>query len=248
MKAGGVLRSGRADAAAVLVPPGRIREQAIVTLEEEEQHHLRVRRTDGGDALRVLDGAGGVADGRLIRQGKEFAVLIDAAWLEPKPAGFTLVVGAGDRDRFAWLVEKAAELGVSDLVPLTTERTRSVAAGIRPNHIVVLQRRARQAIKQSRAPWAPTIHPLRSIDEVAGDTSSVYRWLGDINGNPPPGLSPDGAITIVVGPEGGLTEPERTRFIDAGFFPVRLAPDLLRFETAALAAAAVVASQRLRRS
>jgi 16S rRNA (uracil1498-N3)-methyltransferase len=156
-------------------------------------------------------------------------------------------VGAGDRDRFAWLVEKAAELGVSDLIPLVTERTSSVAAGIRPTHVAALQRRARQAIKQSRAPWSPVIHPPRSIEEVTADTTSHHRWLGDVNGNPPPAVSPDGPMTVVVGPEGGFTPEERERFLVAGFTPVRLAPHLLRFETAALAAAAVVASQRPRR-
>jgi 16S rRNA (uracil1498-N3)-methyltransferase len=53
---------------------------------------------------------------------------------------------------------------------------------------------------------------------------------------------------VVVGPEGGLVPPEREAFLAAGFHRVRLAPGLLRFETAALAAAAVVASQRPRRT
>jgi 16S rRNA (uracil1498-N3)-methyltransferase len=246
-RGGGALRSGRGDLHAVLVPAGLLRGPGIVPLEEEERHHLRVRRGEEGERVLALDGAGTIAEGRLVRQGKDFAVRLEDVSREPRPPVFVLVVGAGDRDRFAWLVEKAAELGVSDLVPLVTERTRSVAAGIRPTHVAALQRRARQAIKQSRAPWSPVIHPPRSIDEVVSDaSSSAHRWLGDLNGNPPPAVSPDGAVTVVVGPEGGLTDPERERFLGAGFTAVRLAPDLLRFETAALAAAAVVASQRPR--
>ena len=247
MMAGGVLRSGRADPPAVLLPAGRLREGALAPLEEEERHHLRVRRAEEGDLVQALDGAGVVGEGKLVRQGKELALQVESVVRHPRPPAFMLVVGAGDRDRFAWLVEKAAELGVSDLVPLHTERTRSVAAGIRPTHIPALQRRARQAIKQSRAPWSPVIHPLRSVEEVAAATDSSSRWLGDLNGDPPPPISPDGAVTVVVGPEGGLTGEERARFLDAGFTPVRLAPDLLRFVPAALAAAAVVASQRPRR-
>ncbi len=220
----------------------------MVPLEEEERHHLRVRRAGEGEVVRVLDGAGGVAEGTLVRQGRDFAVQVDRVASVPKPPGFVLVVGAGDRDRFAWLVEKAAELGVTDLVPLLTERTQSVAAGIRVSHVAALQRRARQAIKQSRAPWSPVIHSPRSIEEVAGDFASTHRWLGDVNGNPPPAIEPENPVIVVVGPEGGLTEAERARFLASGFVPVRLAPDLLRFETAALAAAAVIASQRPRRS
>jgi len=67
-------------------------------------------------------------------------------------------------------------------------------------------------------------------------------------GEPPPELPPTAPLVVVVGPEGGLIPAEREMFLAAGFRRVRLAPDLLRFETAALAAAAVVASQRPRRS
>lgn len=242
-----MLRSPRSDPPAVLVPKGALREQVVIALEDEERHHLRVRRANEGDMVRLLDGAGAVADGKLLRQGKGLAVLVGGVSQVPQPTPFALVVGAGDRDRFAWLVEKAAELGVSDLIPLVTDRTGGVAAGIRPTHVAALQRRARQAIKQSRAPWSPVIHPPRSVDEVTTGTSSPHRWLGDVNGNPPPAVPPDGAMTVVVGPEGGFTPEERERFLGAGFAPVRLAPHLLRFETAALAAAAVVASQRPRR-
>ncbi len=242
-----MLRSVRSEPPAVLVPPGALLGAGRVELEEDELHHLRVRRAREGEALRILDGAGATALGRLVKAGRGFAVEVETVSREPRPPGFSLAVGAGDRDRFAWLAEKAAELGVSDLVPMESERTRSVAAGLRPSHIPALQRRARQAIKQSRAPWSPRIHPLRSVDEVARETGSPYRWLGEVSGISPPEVDPDGAMTVVIGPEGGLTEAEREVFLAAGFEPVRLAPDLLRFETAALAAAAVVASRRPRR-
>lgn len=235
---------------AILVPRGILRDGAIVNPEEEEWHHLRVRRASEGEAVLVLDGAGATAPGKLVKSGKGFAIAVGVVRHCPKPPSFTLIVGAGDRDRFAWLAEKAAELGVTDLVPLTSERTRSVAAGIRESHIAALQRRARQAIKQSRAAWSPVIHSPRSVAEAAGTSAGAEnapRWLGDVDADPPPPIPPDGSLTVVVGPEGGLTEPERGTFLEAGFTPVRLAPDLLRFETAALAAAAVVASQRPRR-
>ncbi|MGQ0701970.1 MAG: RsmE family RNA methyltransferase [Gemmatimonadales bacterium] len=232
---------------AVLVPAGTLQEQSTAELEEEEQHHLRVRRASEGQTVRVLDGAGALADGKLVRQGKSFTVAVGSVTHRPKPAPFLLAVGAGDRDRFAWLAEKAAELGVTDLVPLVTERTQSVAAGLRESHIPALQRRARQAIKQSLTAWCPVIHQPRPVAEVAAGAQESFRWLGDMNGDPPPAIPPDAALTVVVGPEGGLTPAERLVLLEAGFTPVRLAPDLLRFETAALAAAAVVASQRPRR-
>ena len=76
---------------------------------------------------------------------------------------------------------------------------------------------------------------------VAGE-----RWLADPEGESAPRSEPDDAVTVVVGPEGGLTQSEREAFQSAGYLPVRLGPYTLRFETAALAAAALVAQRRNR--
>ena len=248
MRAGGPWPPARIEMHAVLVAPGTLEPGAGLALDPEEQHHLKVRRAKEGERVRVLDGEGGVAEGRLLAARDGFEVAVEALRRVPPPPGFILVVGAGDKERFGWLAEKAAELGVTDLVPLKTERTRSVAAGIREGHVLALQRRARQAIKQSRAAWAPRVHPPESPAQAAERGKGPRRWLADARAESPPSVPPDEAITVVVGPEGGLIDSERLVFLAAEFAPVRLAPDLLRFETAALAAAAVVASQRPRRS
>ena len=190
---------------------------------------------------------GAVGDGKLVKLGGELGVEIGNVREVPLPPGFMLIVGAGDKERFGWLAEKAAELGVTVLAPLKTERTRSVAAGIREGHVAALQRRARQAIKQSGAAWEPMVIAPVDVRFAGTQGEAEYRWLADATGEPPPQLPPDVPLVVVVGPEGGLVPSEREVFLDAGFRRVRLAPDLLRFETAALAAAAVVASQRPRR-
>ena len=232
----------------MLAAPGALIVGAIVTLDEEERHHLRVRRAAPGERVRALDGMGSVAEGVLLKSGGDLAVRVERVELVPEPPRFMLVVGAGDKERFGWLAEKSAELGVTDLLPLKAERTRSVAAGIREGHLLALQRRARQAIKQSGAGWAPRVSPPVDVRFAAAQGDPQCRWLADATGEPPPELPPVAPLVVVVGPEGGLIPAEREVFLAAGFRRVRLAPDLLRFETAALAAAAVVASQRPRRS
>jgi 16S rRNA (uracil1498-N3)-methyltransferase len=184
----------------------------------------------------------------LFNAGGDWAVRIERVETVPAPPPFILIVGAGDKERFGWLAEKSAELGVTELFPLKAERTRSVAAGIREQHVQALQRRARQAIKQSGAGWAPAVGAPVDVKFAAAQGDPAFRWLADATGDPPPELSPAAPLVVVVGPEGGLIPEERSAFLDAGFRRVRFAPDLLRFETAALAAAAVVASQRPRRS
>jgi 16S rRNA (uracil1498-N3)-methyltransferase len=231
----------------VLAAPGTLQVGQTIPLDEEERHHLKVRRLADGQEVRALDGAGVVAQGRLVRNGAGLGLMVLTAHQVPAPPLFALLVGAGDKERFGWLAEKAAELGVTDLVPLKTERTRSVAAGIREGHVHALQRRARQAIKQSGAPWAPRVFAPIDVRTAAAQGVGDYRWLADPTGEPPPALPADAPLVVVVGPEGGFVLPEREAFLAAGFHRVRLAPDLLRFETAALAAAAVIASQRPRR-
>jgi len=232
---------------AVLAPAGALVPDGLVALDPEEAHHLRVRRAKAGEVVRVLDGAGKLADGRLVQGPEGFAVAVGAVREIPPPPRFTLIVGAGDRERFGWLAEKAAELGVTELVPLQSAWTRSVASRVRESHLAALQRRARQAIKQSRAAWEPRVHPPEGVSAAAARGGDSERWLADARAEPPGAIPAADALTVVVGPEGGLTEAERAVFVAAGFLPVRLAPGLLRFETAALAAAAVVASQRPRR-
>jgi 16S rRNA (uracil1498-N3)-methyltransferase len=230
-----------------LLAPGTMLRDSTVSLDEEERHHLRVRRATPGERVRLLDGAGLVGTGRLVKLGGELGVEIGEVREIPMPPGFMLIVGAGDKERFGWLAEKAAELGVTVLAPLKTERTRSVAAGIRDSHVAALQRRARQAIKQSGAAWEPMVIAPVDVKFAGTQGEPEYRWLADATGEPPPQLPPDVPLVVVVGPEGGLVAAEREVFLQAEFRRVRLAPDLLRFETAALAAAAVVASQRPRR-
>lgn len=232
----------------VLAAPGALVVGATVSLHEEERHHLRVRRAAEGERVRALDGAGTIAEGVLLRVGGDFAVRVERVQVVPAPPRFALVVGAGDKERFGWLAEKSAELGVTELLPLKAERTRSVAAGIREGQVLALQRRARQAIKQSGAGWAPRVGAPVDVKFAAAQGDPEYRWLADATGEKPPELPPNVPLVVVVGPEGGLIPAEREVFLAAGFRRVRLAPDLLRFETAALAAAAVVASQRPRRS
>lgn len=236
--------SGDAEVITLLVEPGSLVAGRSVTLPPEESHHLRVRRTRVGDALRLLDGHGTVGLGRLDGDVREGRVLIESVEPVAQPAALGLAVGAGDRERFLWLVEKAAEVGVTDLIPLETERTSGVGNRVRGEHTDRLQRRAREAIKQSGAAWAPVVHLPHTIAELIARHRLGTRWLADAAGStpaPPPGHAP---VWIAVGPEGGFSEAERRLLMDEGWTAVRLGPHTLRFETAALAAAVMAGANR----
>ena len=213
-------------------------------LADGEHHHLRVRRARDGEPVELRDGAGLVGTGRLVRVGRDWRVEVEAARVIARPPALTLAVGAGDRERFEWLVEKATELGVTCIVPIETERTHAVATRVRSEHLERLRRRALEAVKQCGAPWAPEVTPPERLTSFLSRRHEGQRWVGDPEGGAA-SAPPDGALTVVIGPEGGLTDPERRAASAAGFHPVRLGPHTLRFETAAIAAAALAMAGRL---
>jgi 16S rRNA (uracil1498-N3)-methyltransferase len=234
----------------VLVPPG------IVTpgsgggrrerLDESEQHHLRVRRAHEGERVAVRDGAGLVGIGRIAIVGKAWEVEIENAERRARPAALTLAVGAGDRERFGWLVEKAVELGATRIVPLVTARASDVATRVRDSHVEKFRRQALEATKQCGAAWAVEVDEPAALAAFIDRNEAGLRWLADAAGDAPPATLDGVAVTIVIGPEGGLDDPERAALLGAGFRPLALAAHTLRFETAALAAAAAVTAARLR--
>lgn len=225
----------------LLAEPGTLRAGAEVALPADESHHLRVRRGRDGDRVLLADGEGSLAEGEVRPSGR---VAVMAVRQVPRPVPLVLAVGAGDKDRWGWLVEKAAELGVTDLLPVETERTAGVASRVRSEHLERLRRRALEAIKQSGAAWAPAILPPVSVAELAVRPSEGERWIADPAGDLPEPVAAGVPVAVAVGPEGGFTEGERHQLLDAGWRPIRLGPHVLRFETAAIAAALAAGARR----
>lgn len=226
-----------------LVEPGMVRVGALLELDSSEAHHLQVRRVASGERLRLLDGHGGIGVGVVSLNRKQARVeVIEASQVE-RPIMLALAVGGGDRDRFAWLVEKATELGATDLVPLETERTANVGTRVRAAHVEKLQARALEAIKQSGAPWAPVVHPPATLMEVL--QSPGLKLVAEQGSLPLARFDANQEITCLIGPEGGWTARETDLLAEHGSTFVRLSPNVLRFETAALALAVLVQDRRV---
>jgi 16S rRNA (uracil1498-N3)-methyltransferase len=230
----------------VLIERGSGEAGKRVRLDDNEVHHLRVRRARPQEVVEVLDGAGLRGEGQLVQAGREWLVDISTAQLRQRPPALTLAVAAGDRERFTWMVEKAVELGVTGIVPLETSRTANVATRLKDAHLARLRRAVLDSIKQCGVAWAPSVEDAIRLDKFLQSTRPGSNWLADSEGGPAPTDLADTPVTVVVGPEGGFTEGELEALKGAGFLPIMLGPHTLRFETAALAAAAIVAQARLR--
>jgi 16S rRNA (uracil1498-N3)-methyltransferase len=229
-------------------PPGGWEAGKRVSLDDGEVHHLRVRRARDRERVEVLDGAGLKASGQLIQDGRQWLVELGPVERQEAPPELIIAVGAGDRERFSWLVEKAVELGVTRIVPLETAHTIGVATRLKQSHLPRLRRSVLDVLKQCGSAWAPTIEEPVSLNQFLQGPGRAPGWLAEQSGALVPIELDSTPLTIVVGPEGGFTETERMDILQAGYSPVTLGAHTLRFETAALAAAAVASQARLRRS
>jgi 16S rRNA (uracil1498-N3)-methyltransferase len=214
-----------------------------VTLGEEAAHHMRVRRIEVGERVALVDGEGATASGTVVRLAKQTAV-VDVERVErhePLPE-VHMAVPVADRDRMLWLAEKCVELGATSWRPVLWRRSRSVSP--RGEGMTFTQKvRARMgaALTQSEGAWLPVIYPDATPERAAAAAPTAgARLLLDPDGPPLLSLPLTTPVTIAVGPEGGVERDERELLVAAGFAPASLGGHILRFETAAVGALAVV--------
>ena len=218
----------------------------LVRLDETATHHLRVRRLEAGERVYLADGAGRQAVGSIVHIGKKDAeVSIDDVMTSPRGAPVHLVVPVADRDRMMWCAEKCAELGAASWRPVLWTRSRSVAPrGEGEPFATKVRARMVSALIQSHAPWLPDVHADGQLwTAIAALPSGGVRLSLDPGGDPIGQVNVTAPVTLAVGPEGGVEDSERRILRDAGFRAVSLGANVLRFETAAIAALAIVRSR-----
>lgn len=248
------MERGRHAALATFFAPSLASGAGRVVLDEDAAHHARVRRLAVGERVRLTGGAGVVAEGAIARLAKAaLEVEVDEATRQdvPRPPAVHLLVPVADRDRMLWLAEKAAELAVTTWVPVLFARSRSVSPrGEGQAFADKVRRRMIAALEQSAGAWLPAVEQELAVDEAAVRFGDAVRLVLDAAGEPAPRLlgdAPDRDVALAVGPEGGFEADEVDRFRSAGWRPAALAPTVLRFETAAVAAVAVARASRLTR-
>lgn len=218
-------------------------EGRVSLLDEAAAHHVRVRRLAAGERVRLTDGAGTLAAGGLGLVRKASAeVLVDRAWRVARLPELHLFVPVSDRERMLWLAEKATELGVSSWTAVRFHRSASVSPrGEGSAFAAKVRARMVAALEQSAGAWLPEIRGDVSVDDIVGGDGGL-RLLLDRDGDPILSLSfvTGAPVSVVFGPEGGLEASERARLVAAAWRPASLGPTTLRFETAGVAACAVV--------
>jgi 16S rRNA (uracil1498-N3)-methyltransferase len=228
---------------------------ASVRVDGDEGHHaVAVRRLRVGERLVLTDGVGTRATCVVgdVARGQFTAVVEDIETTVP-PSPELIVVQAlpkGTRGELA--VEMLTEIGVSRIVPWAASRSVTQWREDRGGKALTKWRTtAREAAKQARRDWFPVVDPL-------ADTAGVRRLIGAadvavtlheqggerlssvVSG--PMSSGSVGAILLIVGPEGGLSDEELAAFEESGARTVRLGSEVLRTSTAGVAAAAAILS------
>ena len=215
---------------------------ATVALGEDAAHHARVRRLEVGECLRLLDGAGTTGTGTLLRVARsQLSVEVgDVTTVEPPPP-VHLLVPIADRDRMLWLAEKSVELGVTSWRPVLWRRSKSVSPrGEGSSFQQRVRARMTSALEQCGGAWLPVIYPDAKPEHAIAATTAGARMVLLAGAEPILGAARRAPVSIAVGPEGGFEEEEIAAMVAAGFGAAGLAGNVLRFETAGVAALAIV--------
>jgi 16S rRNA (uracil1498-N3)-methyltransferase len=221
---------------------------------EEARHLTRVLRVEPGQQYEISDNHAAYLAEIAEAHGGRVVFRIVEPIPAPRPvAPITLLASIVKFDRFEWIVEKATELGVERIVPVAAARTEKGlfdASGKRTERWL---RIARESSQQSRRVRMPEILPAVRFERAVhfecaiGETAEYRCFLDEAQAPPllatlPIERTATDRIAVLLGPEGGWTDAERQLAMASGWRAASLGPNILRTETAAVAALAILAN------
>ena len=211
--------------------------------------HVQVLRMQPGDGITLFNGEGGEFAATVTRMGRsDVQVSVGAHVALEREAGRAvhLLAGITANDRMDWLVEKATELGVASITPLVAERSVLKLKGERADKkLAHWQSVAVAAAEQCGRNRVPTVHAAVTLVEWLKQAAPGERWVLSLSEGTRAladmaSMASTSPVTVLSGPEGGLSPAEEAAALTAGFVPVTLGPRVLRAETAPLAVLAVL--------
>lgn len=213
-----------------------------VALPEKAAHHARrALRLRNGEAVTIFCGNGKEWQGTI-------RIERDAAWvtldrvaqpLRESPVRMTLVQALVAPEKLDWIIEKAVETGVTDIILTPASRSVTRLSGERlEKRLEKCREIARGAAEQCGRNVVPSIVATHTLEDAFGGIDADCRLMLAPGAQQPARLSPSlKKIAFAVGPEGGFSEEEIQLSVQKGWSPVLLGPRILRTETAGIAAA-----------
>ncbi len=212
---------------------------ADLAVSESIHHYLKnVMRLEAGADIRAFNGKDGEFLGKISLIDKKRAVVNLQKLLKKQPSSSRkvhLLFAPIKKERMDWLVEKSVELGVTDLHPVLTQNT-----DIRKINEEKIQAQMIEAAEQCERMDIPTLHPVTDVWKVLTSWDSGIPILAAIERHEAKSLSsalPKGDVAFLIGPAGGFTDEEKHKLAEIKcVVPVTLGENILRAETAAIAA------------
>ena len=234
------------------IPPGPLSQDHVKIAGPDAHHAVNVLRLGPGDIVILFDGEKYEYSGEIlsVKRG-ELAVGKVKRIREELSTAPRITLCTALFQKFDSVVEKATELGVSDILPVITERTQvRIRSEALQSKLSRWRKIAISAAMQSNRIALPTIHAPRTFDEVIGTSSQMrLRLIAGLDDKSPPLIKvledidthPE-TVGIFIGPPADFTPDELARGVEAGLVKVRLTANTLRTETAALSTLAIVSS------
>lgn len=223
-----------------------------IALPREVAHHVLVRRLPKESEIALFNGHGGEFVAEITELGKADAIVFIRDFIDREvelPYSVTIAQAMSSSEKMDWTVEKCVELGASSIVPLDADRSVVRLAGERAHrrqaHWAAI---VRAASEQCGRNTLASLYPLQPLRDFVANHPARLKLLASprarvhitdvLRAHPQP--IEGQTVTVVIGPEAGLSDGEEAAAIDAGFTPVSLGPRVLCTETAAPAVLAMI--------
>lgn len=214
--------------------------------EEESKHCIKVLRHKAGDTLQLIDGKGSLAQAIITKDHpkKCEGEITQVTLFEPN-RNYQLAISIAptkQHERIDWLVEKACEIGVDEINFITCHNSERERVNLER-----LQKICISAIKQSKQYYLPALGELKPLKEYLKTEPDWQKYIAWCETNDTDNLaikltqSPK-KIHLLIGPEGDFSAQEISYVKEVGYQPISLGPNILRTETAAIAAVATIAA------
>lgn len=216
---------------------GIIQNNAAILNEDESLHCVKVLRHKVGDTIRVIDGKGTIAIGKIeAAHAKQCAVSLSEKETVKPSRNYTLHVAIAPTkniERIEWFVEKAVEIGIDEISFIKCKNSeRTVIKDDR------LKKVAEAAVKQSQQAYIPKLNSLMEFKEFIKTNTSDIKLIAHCEKDNKQSLknhiSTQKSFSMLIGPEGDFSKDEITLALTSGYLPVSLGESRLRTETAGL--------------
>jgi 16S rRNA (uracil1498-N3)-methyltransferase len=232
------------------IAPQHIQESRVLFPSDVSHQIVRVLRLKMESTVMVLDNHGHQYEVRLEKLDTQQCIgkIVQALIIETEPeTRLHLMVAMTQREKFEWIFQKSCEIGVHKITPIMSERSIQIPASDFQKKKERWERILKEAAEQSRRGMIPVLNAPLAIQAAFHDPAPIRliaweneqnRRLNDIFEN-----QNSSEISLLIGPEGGFGEPELQAAQSEGWKPFSLGKRILRMETAAIVACALILHQ-----